>query len=125
MQKGNLLLKPPILLPVIICVKTQYCGGLAWQTGQGGEKRGGKLMGQDKDILAAEGKGQQCKESSLDRGERGKDAQGSTVLSDAWSAKSNRGQTSVHLRPLMARGVDLPCPMLWDTSRVSGLKGPT
>lgn len=68
--------------------------------------------------------GQQCMESSLDRGERGKDAQGSTVPSDVWSAKSNRGQTSDHLRPSMARGMDLPCPMLWDTSRVSGLEGP-
>lgn len=33
--------------------------------------------------------GQQCMESSLDRGKRGKDAQGSTVPSDVWSAKSN------------------------------------
>lgn len=57
MPKGDLLLKPQILFPVIICMKTLYCGGLAWQTRQGGKKCGGKLMGQDKDILAAEGRG--------------------------------------------------------------------
>lgn len=64
--------------------------------------------------------GQQCMESSLDREERGEDAQRSIVPSHVWSAKSNRGQAPDHFRPSMAIGMDLPCPVLW----ISGLEGP-